>query len=138
MTVTFTEETAQETHERLMTALSVSRIDLLMWGPTLGGTTLSWFDAESDAVTHVLDAVGTVEEYHLVPAPTGTYAFVDRTGLEFDPEVLSLVADARVVFLPPLTYLDTGELRFEAVGERSRLGRFFDELSTLVSVRLDR
>jgi hypothetical protein len=138
MTVTYTAETAQETHRHLMGDTPVTRCDLLVWGPMLDVTSLSWFDAGPHAVRELLDDVETVENADLVPGDGGTYAFVDRDGYEFDADVLSLVSDAQVVFVPPLTFSESGELQFEAVGEHARISGFYRDLTALVDVRIDR
>jgi hypothetical protein len=138
MTVTYSEETAHQTHRQLMRDSPASRSDLLVWGPMLDVTSLSWFDADRDAVRDLLDGVDAVSDVALVPGDAGTYAFVDRSEHEFEREVLSLVSGAQVVFVPPLTFYETGELQFEAVGEQDRLSEFYRDLSELVDVRIDR
>lgn len=137
MTVTYTAETAQRTHRHIMRDDTISRTELLVWGPILGGTTLSWFDGDEAAVESLLGRVDNVSNFHLVPSDDGTYAFTERSEYEFDSDVLSLISDVRIVFIPPLTYFDTGELRFAAVGEQSDLSEFFNDLSALVDVQLE-
>ncbi|WP_217493328.1 hypothetical protein [Haladaptatus sp. W1] len=65
MTVTYTVETAQQTHSQVMEDDSISRVDLLVWGPLLGVPTLSWFDGDESAVASLLGRVGSVSDAHL-------------------------------------------------------------------------
>jgi HTH DNA binding domain len=138
MTVTPTAETAQQTHRRVMEDDSVSRADLLVWGPLLGVPTLSWFDGDETAVGSLLRCVDTVSDVHLVPGDGGTYAFVERSEYEFDPEILALISETRVGFVPPLTFCDTGELRFTAIGERRALSDLYEDVSAHLPVRIER
>lgn len=138
MVASYTAATAQPTHRRVMESDDVARADLLVWGPLMDVTTLSWFDAEPTAVERLLAGVEAVSEVYLVPDGDGTYAFVDREGYEFADAVLDLIADSQVVFVPPLTFRETGEITFEAVGERAQLSAFHEALTGLVDVRIER
>jgi len=138
MTATYAVGAAQPTHRALMRADALSRASVLVWGPMVDVPTLSWFDGGREPVTALLDRVDTVGAYRLVPGETGTYAFVERTAREFDPEVLDRIADSGVVFVPPLSFRGTGELRFEAVGRQRDLSAFYDAVGEVVDLRLDR
>ncbi|MFB6120617.1 MAG: helix-turn-helix domain-containing protein [Halobacteriaceae archaeon] len=138
--VTYPPEMAHPLHRRLRTADGVSRMDLLMWGPTESVTTLSWFDADRETVTDLLGAVASAESTALVAGDGGTYAFVSQTAYEFDDAVMGLVADAEAVFLPPVTFRADGTATIEAVGEAAGLSALFDALretldASIVAVR---
>lgn len=137
MVATYDREHAQPTHRAVMTDGAVSRSELLVWGPQMETTTLSWFDAEPPAVERLLQRVDTVSESHLVAGDGGSYAFTERDDTEFDSAVLSCIADSRVVFVPPLSFHENGEIRIEVVGEQSSLAAFFDALGDLVDVGIE-
>lgn len=136
--VTYPPAVTHPFHRRLDRVDGVSRMELLAWGPTASVATLSWYDAGPDAVAAVLAAVETVSARHLVAGDGGTYAFVRQTGFEFDDGLMDLVADARVAFLPPVTFRAGGDAAFEAVGEAAAVSRFHARLDELVDVRVDR
>ncbi|WP_423746062.1 helix-turn-helix domain-containing protein (plasmid) [Haladaptatus sp. SPP-AMP-3] len=138
MTVSYTVETAQQTHRQVMEDDSISRVDLLVWGPLLGVPTLSWFDGDESAVASLLGRVESVSDAYLVPGDEGTYAFVERSEYEFGSEVLALISGTRVAFVPPLSFFDTGELRFTAVGEQAALSALYSDVAALLSVRIER
>lgn len=137
MVATYDHEHAQPTHRAVMTAGGVSRSELLVWGPQLETTTLSWFDADPAAVERLLERVDTVIEFHLVAGDGGSYAFTDRESTEFDSAVLSRIAESQLVFVPPLSFHENGEIRVEVVGEQSRLAAFFDAVRGLIDIRLE-
>ena len=134
---TYPPEAAHPIHRRLMGDGPVSRADVLIWGPTADVTTLTWFDGPSAAVREVLDAVGSTTETRLVAADGssqegfdgGTYAFVRQSAYELPDAALAAVADARVAFVPPVTFRGSGTARFEAVGESEALAAFYEELN---------
>lgn len=137
MVAEYDAETAQPTHHEVMRTDGVSQAVLLVWGPVLGVPTLSWFDADRETVSALLDRVEAVENVRLVPEESGTYAFVERSGYEFADAVLELIADSQAVFVPPLVFEESGAIRFEAVGEHDRLGAFYRDLTGLVDVRIE-
>jgi predicted DNA binding protein len=130
-------EVAHPIQRRIMESGPVSRAELLMWGPMSDVTTLTWFDGGPDAVEGVLAAVGSATTSHLVADDGGTYAFVHQTGFELIGSVLERVAESSVVYLPPVVFLDTGEVRFEAVGESGHLSAFHDELNDVIDVTIE-
>jgi hypothetical protein len=125
-------------HRRLGRTPGVSRMELLVWGPTDDVTALSWFDADADTVRALFGAVETVTAVDLVEDDAGTYAFTRQTDYEFADALLEVVGDAEAAFLPPVTFLDAGEARFEAAGRPAALGEFHDRLRDLVDVRIAR
>ncbi|SFR56340.1 HTH DNA binding domain-containing protein [Halogeometricum rufum] len=125
-------------HRRLAEEEGVSRMELLMWGPTTNVTTLSWFDADPATVRKVLTAVGSLSSASLVADDGGTYAFVHQTGFEFDDALLDLLAAASVVFLPPVTFFADGTATFDAVGETAALSEFYRRLGDLLKTRIRR
>lgn len=117
---------------------AVSRADLLMWGPMSTVSTLTWFDAAPPAVSDVFEAVDSTTATELVHGDGGTYAFVHQTEYEFPEPLLEVVADAHVVYLPPIRFFEDGSVEFEAVGESDHLSAFHDELSELIDVTIER
>ena len=69
--VTYPRERTHPLHRRLAREEGVSRMELLMWGPTASVTTLSWYDADPGTVEAVLAAVETVSTSHLVAGAAG-------------------------------------------------------------------
>jgi len=115
----------------------VTRAELLTWSPTADATTLFWCDADADATASVVRVVDSLVEKELVEDGDGTYAFLRQDGYEFAPAVLDAIAAAHVVFLPPVVFLDTGDVRFEAVGEAAALGRVHEALTDLGDVAIE-
>jgi len=136
--VRYPPERAHPIHRRIAGEGPVTRGDVLLWGPTSSVTTLNWYDAGSDAVAALLAAVDSVETRQLLPGDGGTYAFVHQTAYELDETVLDLVADAPVVYPPPVTFRDDWTARFEAVGESAALAALHDALAETLSVTVER
>jgi predicted DNA binding protein len=134
---TYPAELAHPIHRRIMDPGPVSRVELLMWGPLADVTTLTWFDDDADAAADVLAAIEAVADTHLVAGDGGTYAFVDQTEFELVGSVLELVTDASVVYLPPVVFLESGDVRFEAVGEAERLSAFHADLNEVLDVGIE-
>ena len=136
--VTFPDGVAHPLHRRLAATDGVSRVDLLIWGPMGTVTTLLWCDGGPAATADLLTAVESVTATEFVEREDGTYAFVHQTAYEFEEAILTLVSDARVVFLPPVTFHETGVVAFEAVGRAGALTDFYDELTDLGEGTIDR
>lgn len=136
--VTYPPERAHPVHRAIMAGTAISRMELLMWGPRSTITTLSWYDSAIDRVEGVLEAVDSTTDTELVASEDGTYAFVRQDAYALDQAILTIVRDAGVVFLPPITFHATGEVTFEAVGEPSLLSAFHDELSASLDTRIER
>jgi len=152
---TYPPDAAHPIHRELAADGPVTRADLLIWGPTADVTTLTWFDAEPAAVSEVLDAVGSATETRLVAADGGvvreangtsselgsdggTYAFVRQSAYELPGAVLDAVGDARVAFVPPVTFRASGVARFEAVGESEALSAFYGDLNAAADTEVVR
>ncbi|WP_440990900.1 helix-turn-helix domain-containing protein [Haloarchaeobius baliensis] len=129
---------AHPMHRRLDDTPGVSRADLLMWGPMDTVTTLAWYDGPPVAVRSLLDAVESTTAVDLVAGDGGTYAFVHQTEYELGAPVLDLVAESRVVFLPPVTFEQGGRARVDAVGEREFLAEFHANLQEHVDATVER
>lgn len=136
--VTFPAGDTHPLHRRLVATDGVSRVELLMWGPMGTVTTLLWCDGGPTATADLLTAVESITATEFVERDGGTYAFVHQTDYEFEETILTLVADARVVFLPPVTFRDTGAVAFEAVGRTAALTDFYDELTDLGEGTIER
>lgn len=136
--LTYPRDRAHPMHRRLMDGDGASRADLLTWGPTGSVTTLFWYDGDEEAVGRLVDAVDSVSTASLTAGGDGTYAFVRQTEYELDSAVLGLVARARVAFPPPVTFLDTGTVRFDAVGEAESVSEFHAGLDGTLDVTVER
>ena len=136
--VTYGEEQLHPLHRAIGETSGVSRMELLMWGPSETVTTLSWFDADPATVRGLFGAVETATAADFVAEDGGTYAFVHQTAYEFDDAMLSVVTDATVVFLPPVTFRDDGTAAVEAVGQSDGLSDLYDRLRTTLDADLER
>ncbi|WP_435183524.1 helix-turn-helix domain-containing protein [Halobellus sp. EA9] len=125
-------------HRAVVDDGSVSRAELLMWSPTADATTLLWFDADPDAVRAVLSAIESLAERSLVRDGGGTYAFLSQAAYEFPDPVLEVVADAAVIFVPPVVFSSSGPVNFEAVGEAPALSDLRESLSALGAIEIER
>jgi hypothetical protein len=121
-----------------MDAPEVSRADLLMWGPFGSETSLTYYEGPVDAVASLLDGVAGVEDVHLAAADGGTYAFVGRSDYEFEGRVLEMVAGASVTFVPPVSFESDGTVTFDVVGDDALVSRFYDDLTALGDVTIER
>jgi len=135
---TYPAELAHPLHRCLTRTDGVSRMELLQWGPTASVTTLSWYDADRKTVGRLLATLDSVTRTHLVADAEGTYAFVRQTEYAFAEEVLDLISASEVVFRPPVTFRDDGDVRFEAVGETDALSDFYAGLNELLDARIER
>lgn len=136
--VRYPEERRHPLHRRLVAGSSISRAELRVWSPTPDATTLFWFDGDEEAVERVVSAIGSLQRVRLVDGGEGTYAFLQQTAYEFPEELLSLIAAADVAFLPPVVFLESGDVRFEAVGDGGALSAFHDRLAELGDLRIER
>jgi len=125
-------------HRELIAVEGLSRAELLMWGPTETVTTLFWYDGPKAAVRELLSAVDSIETSTLVDAGEGTYAFISQSEYELADAVLELVAAAELIFLPPVTFFEGGDVRFEAVGESAALSEFYAGLSRVLETGIER
>lgn len=135
---TYPERLVHPLHRRVIESGPVTRAELLTWSPTADATTLFWCDADADATESVVRAVDALVDSELVEDGDGTYAFLRQDGYEFAPAVLDAIAAAHVVFLPPVVFLDAGDVRFEAVGGATALGAFHEALADLADVTIER
>jgi len=86
----------------------------------------------------LLGAVDSIESSTLVGASDGTYGFVSQSEYELADAILDIVSAARLIFLPPVTFLENGNVRFEAVGESAALSEFYAGLSRLLETGIVR
>jgi hypothetical protein len=125
-------------HRRVTGDTPITRAELLMWSPTADATTLFWCDGDRAATERALADVGSLVESSFVEEAEGTYAFLRQEAYEFPAALLETIAHSRVIFLPPVVFLETGAVRFEAVGEAAALGAFHDDLSELGDLSIER
>lgn len=138
LSVTYPDRLRLPLHRRITESAPVTRVELLMWSPTDDATTLVWCDGDRAATEAVTDGVESLRARELVAETDGTYAFLRQDDYEFPAAILDTVAGAGVIFLPPVVFLDTGAVEFEAAGPTEALGRFHDELSALGDTRIER
>ena len=136
--VIYPERFVHPLHRRLVDEAAVTRAELLMWSPTADATALFWCDGDRAATATLVDAVESVQHRTFVEDEDGTYVVLRQREYEFAGAILEAVADAGVIFLPPVVFLDTGVVQFEAVGEATALSAFHDDLATLGDVAIER
>ena len=125
-------------HDRLVASDGVDRADLLVWGPVGAATQFQWFDADPETAAALLDAVPEVTHRRLVAGDgDGTYAFTRQSGFGFDPDLLAVVAEADVAFLPPVSFHGDGTVGFDAVGEPGRLSALHDAVADYAAVDVE-
>lgn len=137
-TVTYPPELRHPLHEHVVTAGALTRAALLTWSPTPDATSLLWCDGDRSSTAAAVAAIDSVVASEFVEGEDGTFAFVHQERYEFADVLLETIADVDVVFVPPVEFEATGDVRFDAVGERAGLGRLLDRLSDLGSVTVDR
>lgn len=136
--VTYPERLVHPLHRRIIDGSALTRAELLMWSPTEDATTLLWCDGDRDATERAIESIDSLLASNLVADAEGTYAFLRQADYEFSAALLDTVADARVIFLPPVVFLDTGAVQFEAVGEASGLSALHEDLSELGDLAVER
>lgn len=134
---TYPERFVHPLHRKIVEETSIRRAELLMWTPTEDATTLFWCDGDRDATRTVVEAIDSLLVSHLVEETDGTYAFLQQDDYEFSAALLETIAGSQVIFLPPVVFLDTGKVQFEAVGEPPALSTFHDDLSELAELTIE-
>ncbi|MFC7071407.1 helix-turn-helix domain-containing protein [Halobaculum lipolyticum] len=125
-------------HRRILDHAAATRAELLTWGPTASVTALLWVDADEATTDALLSASASTVARSLVDAREGTYAFVRQREFEFADAVMSLVADAGVAFLPPVSFREDGAVGVEAVGDPADLHEFHAEVNEVADTRIER
>ncbi|MFC6784714.1 helix-turn-helix domain-containing protein [Halobaculum halobium] len=128
--VTYPDRLVHPFHRRIIDGGPLSRAELLMWSPTADATTLFWCDGGKNATAAAVAGIDSLLDTHFVESADGTYAFLRQDSYEFPAVLLDAIAAARVIFLTPVVFLDSGNIRFDAVGESTALSEFHDRLST--------
>jgi hypothetical protein len=136
--VTYPDRFVHPLQRRIVEGTPITRAELLMWSPTEDATTLFWCDGDRDATEAAVDGIDSLLVGNFVEDAGGTYAFLRQDDYEFARPLLETIADSRVIFLPPVVFFDTGDVRFEAVGEATALSRFHEELSELGDLAVER
>jgi hypothetical protein len=136
--VTYPPRLVHPLHGRIAGETPITRAELLMWSPTQDATALFWFDGDRAATAAAVDAIDSLAATSFVADGPNTYAFVRQHDYEFAQAVLELVAGSEVIFLPPVTFLESGAVEFEAVGETAALGAFHANLAELGDASIDR
>lgn len=136
--VIYPERFVHPLHRRLAGDGPLTRAELLMWSPTADASALFWCDGDRTATAELVDAIESVRDRTLVGDEGGTYVILRQREYEFSGAILTTVAEAGVIFLPPVIFLDTGAVQFEAVGEAAAVSAFHDDLATLGDVTIER
>mgnify|MGYP006295584255 FL=1 len=123
--------------QRRLVETPISRAELLMWSPTADATTLFWCDGDREATERLVTGIDSLLVHTAVDVSDGTCVFLRQADYEFSPAILETIADAAVIFLPPVVFLETGELQFEAAGESAALSTFYEALSELGAVTVE-
>lgn len=134
---TYPDEFTHPLHQRIIETGPITRAELLMWSPTADATTLFWCDGDREPAETIIESIDSLLVRNFVEAASGTYVFLRQQSYEFDPALLELITDARVVFLPPVVFLDTGAVQFEAIGEATALSAFHEALTALIDVTIE-
>lgn len=134
---TYPERLIHPLHQRLMEVESVTRVELLMWTPTGDPTTLAWCDGTRAATERIIEAIDSLLVSHLVEDVDGTYVFLQQADFEFSAALLDTIAASQIIFLPPVTFLASGEVKFETVGQTEALSTFHEELSELGELTIE-
>lgn len=124
-------------HRGIIDSTTVSSAKLLQWGPKENITTFSWFDGDHESVKSILGDIDSVRTFQLSGGSTGTYAIINQTNYELGSSLLNLITHAGVVFVPPVTFDDTGEISFEAVGETETLSGLYRQLNDKFDVMIE-
>ena len=124
-------------HRKIVDGTAITRAELLMWSPTPDATTLIWCDGTREATETVIDDIESLLVSTLVEDGDGTYAFLHQADYEFASALLDVVANARVIFLPPVVFSQTGAVTFEAVGESAALSTLYEALSQIGDVTIE-
>lgn len=136
-TVSYPDRLLHPLHRHIVEGTSVSRVEILMWSPTRDATTLVWCDGDRETTESVVSTLDSVLVSNLVPGADGTYAFLLQDDYEFPAAIRETVATSSVIFLPPVVFLASGDVAFEAVGEAAALSTFHDALSELGDLAVD-
>lgn len=125
-------------HRRVAADGDVGHAELVAWSPTPDATALLWIDGPRDAAERVLGGGASFESVAFSRGDGGTYAFVSREAFAFPAAILDAIAAANVAFLPPVRFLGSGAVEFEAVGEAAALSALHDALSALGDLSIER
>lgn len=135
--ITYPERFVHPLHQQIMEGTTISRAELLMWSPTEDATTLFWCDGDHSATERAVQRIDSLLVSNLVEETEGTYAFLKQSEYEFPTVVLDAIAEARVIFRPPVVFFETGAVHFEAVGETEALSTFHDQLSKFADLTIE-
>lgn len=136
--ITYPERFRHPLHRQVIERAALSRAEILLWSPTAAPTTLCWCDSDRAATEAAVSAIDSLLVRSLVPGTDGTYAFLHQAAYEFADAILDTIHESDVIFVPPVVFLDTGAVRFEAVGESAALSAFHDGLADLGELTIDR
>lgn len=136
--ITYPEDLLHPLHRRIRDGTPITRAELLMWSPTADATTLFWCDGDREATERAVGGIDSLLVSRFVESADGTYVFLRQGDYEFAESILDAVADASVIFLPPVVFGERGGVRFEAVGEAAALSAFHDDLSEVGDLAVER
>lgn len=127
--ITYPERFVHPFQRRIMDGTPITRAELLMWSPTAEPTTLLWCDGDREATEAAIAGIDSLLVSHVVEDVDGTYTFLQQADYEFSTALLETISESAVIFLPPVVFRETGEVRFEAVGDSASLSAFHEDLS---------
>jgi len=130
-TVRYPSDLQHPLHAHVIGGGPLSSVVLLTWSPTADATTLLWCDGDRAATAAAVDAVDSVVASSFVTGDDGTYVFLRQDAYEFADAIMRAIAAVDVVFVPPVVFVETGDVRFEAVGESESLSRLHERLAEL-------
>jgi hypothetical protein len=135
--VTYPERFVHPLQRRIMDGTPITRAELLTWSPTAEATTLFWCDGDREATEAAIAGIDSLLVSNVVEETDGAYAFLQQDDYEFPTPLLETLSESQVVFVPPVVFRETGEIRFEAVGEAAALGVFHESLSEFGDLTID-
>lgn len=135
--VTYPAQFVHPLHQEIKDGTSISRAELLMWSPTKDATTLFWCDGSREATENAIENIDSLLDSNVVEDTNGAYAFLRQDEYEFASTLLDTIEESHVTFLPPVVFLETGEIQFETVGETTALSTLHEKLSELGELTIE-
>lgn len=136
--VTYPDRFVHPLQRRIASGTQITRAELLTWSPTADPTTLFWCDGDRAATEAAIASIDSLVVSNVVEETDGAYAFLQQDDYEFSAALLEIISASQVVFIPPVVFHQSGEIRFEAVGETTALSSFHEALREFGDVAIER